>query len=53
MAGDHVTPVDHTYISHDKAPQPGSTGAGGPWVSPYDVLSPADGLITKIEAFPF
>ena len=53
MQGDHVTPVDHTYITHDLAPQPGSTGSGGPWVSPYDVLAPADGLITSIEAFPF
>ncbi len=39
MAGSHVTPTDHLYISHDR-----------PNIFPpsYDVVSPADGQIVRI-----
>ena len=60
LHGGHVTPTDHTYIrhtqwnafmDHDEAVRSGQDPL--PWVSPADVMSPADGYITDIQAFPF
>ena len=60
LHGGHVTPTDHTYIRHTKmtefekhqeAVQSGQDPL--PWVSPADVMSPAAGYITHIQAFPF
>ena len=39
MAFSHVTPTDHTYINHDRPEA---------FPPPYDVLSPADGILTRI-----
>ena len=60
LHGSHVTPTDHTYIRHTQmaafeehqdAVRAGQ--APQPWVPPADVMSPADGYITDIQAFPF
>ena len=60
LHGGHVTPTDHTYIRHTQMAEfeehRYAVRAGQdpqPWVSPADVLSPADGYITDIQAFPF
>jgi hypothetical protein len=50
----HPTPTDHAYHLHDKIPQwEQEGGQGAPWVPPYDVRVPADGLITHIEGMGF
>ena len=60
LHGSHVTPTDHTYIGHNQitvfeehqtAVQAGRDPQ--PWAPAVDVMSPADGYITDIQAFPF
>ena len=60
LHGSHVTPTDHTYINHAKRPDfethfdgVRAGQAPEPWSPPYDVMSPADGFIVNIGAFPF
>jgi len=60
LHGSHVTPTDHTYFVHNKLreyeEQANAVRSGGslkPWVPPFDVKSPADGLIVHIGTFPF
>jgi hypothetical protein len=60
LHGSHVTPTDHTYFVHNKlrdyqmqANAVRSGGSSKPWVPPFDVKSPADGLIVQIGTFPF
>jgi len=55
-----VTPTDHTYFVHNKlreyeeqASAVRSGGSSKPWAPPFDVKSPADGLIVHIGIFPF
>ena len=60
LHGSHVTPTDHTYLTHNRLreyeEQASAFRSGGspkPWVPPFDVKSPADGLIVRIGTFPF
>lgn len=60
LHGSHVTPTDHTYFVHNKlrdyerqADAVRSGGSPKPWSPPFDVKSPADGLIVDIGTFPF
>ncbi len=43
MAASHVTPVDHIYITHDAADQPGHG---------YIVRMPADGIVVNVDRMP-
>ena len=43
MAGGHVTPVDHIYITHDSPDIPGHG---------YVVRMPADGIVIQVERMP-
>ena len=59
LHGSHVNPTDHTYFVHNKLRdyerQADSVRLGGspkPWSPPFDVKSPADGLIVDIGTFP-
>ncbi|PKB65531.1 MAG: hypothetical protein BZY80_00145 [SAR202 cluster bacterium Io17-Chloro-G2] len=60
LHGSHVTPTDHTYIGHNQTSaleaHQAAVQAGRdpqPWEPTVDVMSPADGYITDIGAFPF
>ena len=60
LHGSHVTPTNHTYLTHNRLreyeEQASAFRSGGSpkaWVPPFDVKSPADGLIIRIGTFPF
>ncbi len=60
LPGRHVTPTDHTYVNHNQRPayerHRDAVRAGQEaeeWAPTSDVMSPADGYIVSIGAFPF